>query len=222
MKPSFFDAEGVIVDTEKLWDKSQKILLGKRGLEFDRDYLKPRMAGQNLVQGAKVMIDYYAMDENPEELAVERAQIIGDLFESEINFIDGFLGFIDTLRTDSMQYAVATAMQKRLMSKVNRQLNLSDYFGNRIYFIEDVENKSKPHPDVFLHAAKQLGIRPSNCIVIEDAPNGIEAARRAGMLCIGIATTFTEDLLQDADFVGKSFEDIAHFLHQSGIKLEQS
>ena len=53
-----FDAEGVVVDTEALWDKSQEELLGRRGLLYDREYLKPKMAGQTLLEGAQLMVDY--------------------------------------------------------------------------------------------------------------------------------------------------------------------
>ena len=82
IKGIIFDAEGVVVDTEILWDKSQDILLEKRGLEYDRDYLKPRMAGQTLLEGARLMVEYYKLDEDPSIIAQERNVLIHDLFEN--------------------------------------------------------------------------------------------------------------------------------------------
>ncbi|MCF8107069.1 MAG: HAD family phosphatase [Desulfohalobiaceae bacterium] len=67
---------------------------------------------------------------------------------------------------------------------------------------------SKPNPDLFLYAAEALGSDPGRCLVIEDAPHGIEAAHRAGMACIGIASTYPPGRLNRADAVVKHFSDI--------------
>ena len=212
-----FDAEGVVVNTERLWDESQEILLGKRGLEYDRDYLKPRMAGQTLLEGVELMVNYYGLDVNPIDIAHERKVIIEALFDGSIPYIDGFEQFIHWTSTNHLKTSVATAMNRQLMEKVERQLNLKQYFHEHIYFIEDVGNKSKPEPDVFLYAAEKLGVRPEKCVVIEDAPHGIEAAKRAGMVAVGIITTFTREHLLHADFTGRGFDEIKMFLKSSGI-----
>jgi beta-phosphoglucomutase len=212
-----FDAEGVVVNTEKLWDQSQEILLGKRGLAYNREYLKPRMAGQTLLEGAQLMVQYYGLNENPADIALERRTIIDKLFDGDIPFIDGFEPFIRWVNSSSLKKSVATAMNKHLMLKVETQLNLKQYFSQHIYFIEDVGNKSKPEPDVFLHAAEKMEVKPGKCLVIEDAPHGIEAARRAGMVGIGISTTFTRDQLREAHYTGKDFNDIKNYLEMSGL-----
>lgn len=207
-----FDAEGVVVDTERLWDKSQDLLLNKRELIYDREYLKPRMAGQTLLDGARLMVEFYNMNESPEVIADERWQIIHDLFEEEITYIRGFESFVNWVHASRLQRAIATAMNKLLMIKVENGLGLQAHFGKHIYFIEDVGNKSKPAPDVFLLAAERLGVSPSNCLVIEDAPHGIEAASRAGMRCAALATTFRRDLLVAADLVTDSFDEIRSYI----------
>lgn len=212
-----FDAEGVVVNTERLWDQSQEILLGKRGLAYDRAYLKPRMAGQTLLEGAQLMVQYYGLNENPADIALERRTIIDELFDGDIPFIDGFEPFIRWVISSSLKKSVATAMNKHLMLKVETQLNLKQYFSQHIYFIEDVGNKSKPEPDVFLHAAEKMEVKPGKCLVIEDAPHGIEAARRAGMVSIGISTTFTREHLREAHYTGKDFNDIKNYLEMSGL-----
>ena len=219
IKAIIFDAEGVVVDTEILWDKSQDILLGRRDLEYDRDYLKPRMAGQTLLQGAQLMVDYYQLDEKPTAIEQERKALIHDLFENEMDFIDGFVPFIKNLNGSPLKKSIATAMNKSLMVKVEKRLRLQQFFGEHVYYIEDVGNKSKPEPDVFLYAAKKLGINPSDCIVIEDAPHGIEAANKAGMFSIGLITTFSREHLKKADFIADDFKKVILFLRESGINL---
>lgn len=217
IKAIIFDAEGVVVDTEILWDKSQEVLLERRGLEYDREYLKPKMAGQTLLEGAQLMVDYYKLDEDPMPIALERKALINDLFENEINYIDGFLLFMNSLKNTSMPISIATAMDKTLMKKVEAKLKLKDIYGEHIYFIEDVGNKSKPEPDVFLLAAEKMGMHPSSCLVIEDAPHGIEAANRAGMTSIGITTTFSKTQLTEASYVAANFKDIQSILNFGGI-----
>lgn len=219
IKAIIFDAEGVVVDTEILWDKSQDVLLGRRGLEYDRDYLKPRMAGQTLLQGAQLMVDYYELNENPSSIAQERSELIHELFEKEIHYIHGFQTFFGGLNGAGLKTSIATAMNKTLMVKVEKRLRLQQFFGEHVYYIEDVGNRSKPEPDVFLYAARKLGVAPSDCIVIEDAPHGVEAANRAGMFSIGLVTTFTRDHLQNADFIADDFEKLLLFLRKSGINL---
>ena len=215
IKGIIFDAEGVVVDTEILWD----ILLEKRGLTYDRDYLKPRMAGQTLLEGARLMVDYYQLDEDPLGVAQERDVLIHDLFENDIRFIKGFLPFIDQLNGSPLKKGIATAMKRSLMTKVEAKLQLQNIFGHHIYYIEDVGNKSKPEPDVFLHAAEKMGLDPHQCIVIEDAPHGIEAARRAGMFAVGLATTFAKSLLHEADFVAEDFHSALLFFRKSGLEI---
>ena len=128
IKAIIFDAEGVVVDTEALWDKSQDVLLGRRNLEYDRDYLKPRMAGQTLLQGAELMVDYYKLSENPHHIAQERHVLIHELFENEIAFIPGFTAFIDHLNRSDLKRSVATAMKKSLMVMVEQKLQLKQVF----------------------------------------------------------------------------------------------
>ena len=218
-KGIIFDAEGVVVDTEILWDKSQDMLLGKRGLVYDREHLKPLMAGQTLLEGAQLMVDYYKLDEVPSIIAQERKVLIHDLFKNDIHFINGFLLFIDQLNGSQLKKGIATAMKRSLMTEVEKKLGLQNIFGEHIYYIEDVGNKSKPQPDVFLHAAKNMDLDPGECIVIEDAPHGIEAARRAGMFSVGLVTTFTRAHLKQADYIADDFGNALMFFRKSGLRI---
>lgn len=207
-----FDAEGVVVDTEILWDQSQEILLSRRDLPYDRNYLKPRMAGGTILQGAKIMIDHFNLNEDPHSLAAERQELIEQLFETNIRFIPGFEDFLQFVVSVNIKYCVATSMQKQLMLKVNSKLHLDELFDNRIYHIEDVGNVSKPNPDVFLFASNKLNIPPEKCLVIEDSPHGIEAAKRAGMQSVGLATTFKPAILNKANFVALDFMQLTSYL----------
>ncbi|UJP03489.1 MAG: HAD family phosphatase [Nitrosomonas sp.] len=202
-----FDAEGIVIDTETIWDKGQAIFLQRRGLVYDRERIKPLLTGRTLAEGVEVMKQAYRFDGDTEALARERADIVRELFIHETAFIEGFLPFYESVRS-RYKTCVATAMDQDLLQLVDRHLHLSALFENRIYTLDKVGYRSKPNPDIFLYAAQQLGSAPENCVVIEDAPHGIDAAKRAGMCCIAITTTYDPEKLQKADVVVHAYADI--------------
>ncbi len=202
-----FDAEGIVIDTETIWDKGQAIFLQRRGFVYDRERIKPLLTGRTLAEGVEVMKQAYRFDGDTEMLARERADIVRELFVHETAFIDGFLPFFATVR-DHYKTCIATSMDQELLKLVDRHLNLSALFEGRIYTLDKVGYRSKPNPDIFLYAARQLGSIPQNCVVVEDAPHGIDAAKRAGMWCIAISTTYDARKLQQADCVVGSYAEI--------------
>jgi HAD superfamily hydrolase (TIGR01509 family) len=204
-----FDAEGVVVDSEAIWDKGQDLFLSKRSIVYDREKVKPLLTGQSMIDGVKVMQQLYGdkLSGNIEELAQERIDIIRELFRTQIAFIPGFERFYKSLN-DKYKTCIATAMNKGLLRDVDAKLGLTRLFNNQVFSIADVGGKSKPDPAIFLYAAKQLGLTPERCVVIEDAPHGIKAAKNAGMYCIGISTTYAKDKLQEADQIVDSFSQI--------------
>ena len=202
-----FDAEGIVIDTETIWDKGQAIFLQRRGFVYDRERIKPLLTGRTLAEGVEVMRQAYRFDGDTEALARERADIVRELFIHETAFIEGFLPFYESVRS-RYKTCVATAMDQELLKLVDRHLNLSALFENRIYTLDKVGYRSKPNPDIFLYAAQQLGSAPENCVVIEDAPHGIDAAKSAGMRCIAITTTYDPEKLRKADVVVHAYAEI--------------
>lgn len=123
----------------------------------------------------------YALSEELERLHWEEYDVY-----IEKNGIKGFPGlkeFLESLREDGIRLAVATGSLKRIVRKNLKHLGIPELI-EAIATSEDCEN-GKPEPDVFLHAARLLGVDPRDCLVIEDAGNGLLAARRAGMACAG-------------------------------------
>lgn len=104
-----------------------------------------------------------------------------------------------------VKLALATSSRNMKMNLVMKKLNFLQYF-NKTVTGEEVHN-SKPHPDIFLKAAEKLKLHPEDCVVIEDAANGVTAAKSAGMKCIAITTTHTKDQLQHADVIIDTFEE---------------
>lgn len=209
-KAILFDAEGVVIDTESIWDQSQQIFLKKRGIKYDRDKVKPLLTGQSMIDGVKIMKSlpgYENLVGDDENLSKERIEITETLFRSNISFIQGFNEFYNNIKGD-YKTCISTALTKKLLNLIEEKLNLTQLFQNNIFSIDDVGGISKPSPDIFIYSANKLNVKPNECIVIEDSPNGIKAAKSAGMYCIGIATTYDKEKLFEADIVVDSFNEL--------------
>lgn len=149
----------------------------------------------------------YPFEGDVKVLANERREIFGSLLETGMNFIPGFLDFCEHIK-ERHAIAVASSLERKFLTIVNTTVGLSRLFGDHIYSIEDIGFIAKPRPDIFLHAANKLGIAPSDCVVVEDSPHGVTAAKRAGMRCIAILTSTTRDNLAHADMIVADYSEI--------------
>ncbi len=202
-----FDNEGVVADTEPVWDKEQEIFLGRRGIVYKKDRIKHLLSGRSITDGVKILKQEYNLTGDEMVLSDERYAIVKNLLKSDIYFIEGFMEFYELVK-HKYKTCIATSMDEELLNIIDKKLLLNELFNKNIYTLKHVSYKSKPCPDIFLYAAKELKSSPYNCLVIEDSPNGIDAAREAGMKCIGLATTYSDEKLKNADLIVKSFSEI--------------
>ena len=202
-----FDGEGVVIASEPIWDAGQVEFLRRRGIAYDREKLKPLLTGRSLREGAQIMQQEFGFPGDPSALAAERVAIVREAFRRDAHFVPGFREFFETIGP-RFRTCVATMMTKELLDPVVEKLQLAALFGERIYSPDAHDLPGKPAPDLFLFAARRLGSTPGRSVVIEDSPIGIEAAKRAHMFAIGIATTFARAKLAAADLVVDSFADI--------------
>lgn len=201
-----FDAEGVVVDTEPLWDAAQQEFLARRGIDYDRARVKHLLAGRAAPDAMRALQRLYELPGDVLDLAAERAFLVAANV-SRVRFVEGFTDFF-ALVSARWPTALATAMDLALFRQVDGILGLSDLFGGHVATLASVGGRGKPAPDLFLHAAAGLGVSPASCVVVEDAPVGIEAAANAGMRSIAITTTFDASHLSGADLIVGSFAEI--------------
>lgn len=203
-----FDCDGVVLDSETIWDRCEAEFLRRRGVALDLARTKPLITG--LGQRASVLLlqEQYGVAGDPDALVTERLEIIRGMFEREVRFTAGFPEFFEGKVRGRYATCIATSMPEELFAVADRRLGISRFFDDRVYFPTHVGGRAKPEPDLFLYAAGQLGAPPDRCLVLEDSPRGIEAARRAGMPVIGLATTHEKEMLGEADWVVGSFGEI--------------
>ena len=203
-----FDCDGVVLDSETVWDRCETEFLRRRGVAFDLARTKPLITGLGQRAGVLLLQEQYGIAGDPDALVAERLEIIRGLFEREVRFTPGFPEFFEAKVRGRYATCIATSMPEELFAVADRKLGISRFFGDRVYFPSHVGGRAKPAPDIFLYAAAQLGAPPERCLVIEDSPRGLEAARRAGMASIGLATTHGAEMLGEADRVVASFAEI--------------
>lgn len=202
-----FDAEGVVIDTEEMWDRAQAELLKEAGQHYDRETVKPLLTGRSALEGARALKELHGLSASVEAISRRRNELVAGHLERGVALVPGFALFFSYV-SGRFKTAIATSMDCDLFDLADRRLGLRRLFRDRFFTLEDVGHRSKPAPDLFLCAARSLGSSPRECAVIEDAPLGIEAARRADMRCIALATTYPRSQLAAADVVVSSFSEI--------------
>jgi len=112
------------------------------------------------------------------------------------------------VQKENLKVAIATNADDHTLEASMAKLKLDELFGEHIYNITHVNNKHKPAPDLYLHAAAQLGLDPKECIAIEDSFHGIRAAVTAGMFCVGINISKNIDYLRESHLIIEHYDEI--------------
>lgn len=187
-----FDMDGVLVDSETVINEAAIIGLKEYGINArPEDFIPFVGAGEDRYIGG--VAEKYGV-KYKSEMKERVYQIYLDIVDEKIKVFDGVIGLLDMLKSNKNKMALVSSAD---LVKINANLKAAgiakDYF-DAIISGEDVQHK-KPSPDIYLHASKKLGTKPENCIVIEDAINGIQAAKAAGMKCIAVTTSFSRDII---------------------------
>ena len=210
-----FDMDGVIIDSEPLWSEAEKRLLARRNLTYSPS-LKAAMMGRDAKGAVGFLIEHYGLIESPGELIGERNQLIAELFKEHLKAIPGALEFVSSVITAGIVTGLVSSSPRLLMELALEKLGAAGLFA--LALSGDQVTRGKPEPDIYITAAERLGVEPEHCLVIEDAPHGVTAAKRAGMFCLAITTSVGVPELAMADKVVSGFEEVDIQLLQSLLR----
>ncbi|MHC4556642.1 MAG: HAD family hydrolase [Planctomycetota bacterium] len=207
-----FDVDGVIADTEAV---NRRVSIQVFEDLFGIEGVTPEDFTEGLGRGAEEYIKAAARVHNlnlTDEQVKKAVKLRQDLFLETLKTellpaYPGVLQLIEAaLSCDDFRLAIATS---GTLEKSRASLEAAKIPYQKMVYINgnDVKNK-KPHPELFLLAAECMGIEPANCVVIEDAPNGVQAAKAAGAKCIAVTNSTSAENLRAADFICSSLEDI--------------
>jgi HAD superfamily hydrolase (TIGR01509 family) len=200
-----FDMDGVIVDSEPLWSEAEKQLLARRNLRYSPS-LKSAMMGRDAKGAVANLIEHYSLAESVGELIEERNQIIAGFFEEHLQAIPGALELVRSVMAAGILTGLVSSSPKPLVELALKKLDAAVLFD--LIVSGDQVIRGKPAADIYITAAEKLGVKPKYCLVIEDAPHGVAAAKGAGMCCLAISTSVRAVELAMADTVVSSFAEV--------------
>lgn len=205
IKGLIFDLDGTVVDSIDKDFAALREALAESGIRFSyQEYIEKVGA-----KGEEI-IDSKLSGQEKENLPQKILESKEEKFKENVRAkgLNPVLG-IESLLKQAKEYplwtALATGSEKDKVEFIFNQVSLSQYFD--VIVSSDGVDQGKPYPEIFLQAARELNLAPSECLVFEDAILGIQSAKEAGMKCVAITTSSPPDMLCEADLVIHSFKD---------------
>lgn len=184
IKAVIFDMDGILIDTERISFNAFKEVLKEYNYEMSEEFYLT-MIGRNVKSIKEVMLSEYGSSFPFDEIYEKKVKIAVETIDRDGVIIKpGVHELVDYLKDNNYRIAVATSTRKERAHYLLEQIGIKDKV-DYIICGDQVVN-SKPDPEIFLKAAKGIGIEPQNCMVIEDSDAGILAASRAGMTGINV------------------------------------
>jgi len=200
-----WDMDGVLVDTGDFHFESWKATLYDYGIPYDYEKFRTTFGMNNegitrTLLGDRFTYDLYL------EISERKETRFRETIRGKVALLPGVLPLLNVIKAANMPQAIASSAPQANIDVIVAELKLESYFQARV---SAVGMPGKPDPAVFLAAARSLKILPINCLVIEDAIPGVEAAHRAGMKCVAVTTTNPAADLLSADLVVDNLDAIA-------------
>ena len=175
-----FDMDGTLVDTEVVWHEAEEQLVAARGEVYTLE-ARATLIGLRLDEGLAGLKAFYGFPDDVPALVDELNRNMLKLIEGGVKLNAGIQEIVDLVVERNIPRAIASASPVALIEAIVESLGWGDIFAIRCS--ADDEKAGKPAPDVYLRAAKRLGISPADCLALEDTLAGAKAATAAGMTC---------------------------------------
>jgi HAD superfamily hydrolase (TIGR01509 family) len=202
-----FDLDGVLVDSEQLWDRGRRELVTERGGVWHEDATRAMM-GMSSPEWSRYLHDELQVDLEPAEISAAVVAKLEQLYREQLPLLPGARAAVLAL-AQRWPLGLASSANREVIDLVLELAELEDSFAATVSS-EEVP-RGKPAPDVYLEAARRLGVAPTDCAAVEDSTNGLRAAAAAGMRIIALPNRTSppaEDALQLADVVIGSLDEL--------------
>ena len=205
-RAAIFDMDGVLLDTERFYTEATQQIVGRFGHVFDWS-LKSNMVGRPAIESARYLVGALRLPMSPEDYLAERESMLERLMPTA-DAMPGARRLTDALSAAGIPQAVATSSHAHFFElKTARHRDWFRTFAAIVLGDDPRVTRGKPAPDIFLVAARELGVEPADCVVVEDSPAGVAAARAAGMQVVGVPYPGLDpEKLSDADLVLATLE----------------
>ena len=177
-----FDLDGVILETEELWNEVREGLTRERGGRW-RDNAQADMMGMSSTEWSRYLHQELGVPDPPEEISREVVRRMAERYAESLPLIDGAVDAVKRLAA-RWPLGLASSSNRELIDRALEVSGLTPYF--RVTVSSEEVERGKPAPDVYLEAARRLGVEPGRCAAIEDSASGIRSGDAAGMLVVAI------------------------------------
>jgi HAD superfamily hydrolase (TIGR01509 family) len=177
-----FDMDGVLVDSEEIWDEARRKLALERGLAWPASAQRDMM-GMSSLEWSRYMHERVGLTEAPEEISAEVVSRLEDLYWQHLPLMEGAVQAVERM-AKRFRLGLASSSNRPIIELVLGLAAVADYFEVSVSS-EEVEH-GKPAPDVYLEALKRMNVAPSRAAAVEDSTNGLLSASAAGMLVVAV------------------------------------
>jgi len=205
-KAVIFDLDGVLVDTSRFHKQAWYELADKENFRMSDEFFSRTFGMQNY-QIIPLLAGKNLTEKEIERMSLWKENRYRQYVKGKLSLAPGAGELIEKLREDGFKTAIGTSTPRANLEFMLGEMNAEKYF-DALVTGEDV-NKGKPAPDTFLKAAERLNVRPVLCVVMEDAVQGVQAGKNAGMTVIAVTTTREREDLKQADLIVDSLTELS-------------
>ena len=191
----FFDFDGVVIDSEPIHVKTKALALDAHKIEYPADIFE-RYKGMPEDRFFIHISEHLDPLKRPHTLLQKTRQEILSDYLPEVPFVDGFLDFLDLVKSKNIRTALVTSSTRQELINMDKHLKILSMF-DEIVSIE-ATTEHKPHPAPYLKALEIMQVNSENVVVIEDSSNGVISGKKAGCRVFALTTSFTKDELANA------------------------
>lgn len=201
-KAVLFDLDGTLVDSMWVWRNIDIDFLSAIGQELPAD-LQKCIEGMSFTETAEYFKKRFSIDDDVEDIKKKWNQMAYDKYTSEVKLKKGAKEFLARLKSDGIRIGIASSNSVILIEGALKAEGVLEYFDAITTGCE--AGAGKPAPDIYLLAAKKVGIAPSECLVFEDIPMGIMAGNSAGMTTVAVEDDYSHGMRKEKERLAKYF-----------------
>lgn len=204
-KGVIFDLDGVLIDTGQFHRQSWYDLAGEEDFQMSDELFYSTFGMQNY-QIIPLLVRRDLTVEDIERMSEWKESRYRELISGKLTLQEGARGLIDELKSNGFLLAIGTSAPQANLVFMLEHTGVDDCFD--AYVTGEEVSNSKPAPDTFLKAAEKLLLAPGRCLVVEDAVQGVQAAKKAGMKVVAVCTTRGREDLEEADLIVESLGEL--------------
>lgn len=211
IKGAIFDLDGTLFDSLWVWQEIDKRFLSRRGIEVPSDYAE-KIGAMNFLRSAEYTIERFGLKETPEELMGEWMDMSRKIYAEEIKLKPLAKDFLLALKSKGIKLAVATSSVKELYMPALLSNKIADLFD---HIADTSHSRGKDFSDVYLEAARHLGLEPRECAVFEDLPTALRSAHEGGFVTVAVCDRHTkigEDMRECINLCVNDFGELIKYL----------